>query len=414
VSFLIRRNLPLAWAGWYDSFSEYPVGTIRKPWVHLGDGTPADFTTEGWLHIPQNFSHSNGGGESYEWMPFTPNWGFETELWFPVEGLAAQRFSMYFTDSWSTIGASFQDVVGISLSRAELGTGVATIQAAEFESMWSVGGSTAQWNSPVGQFYGQWITVRIWVENDEWIRIWLNDIYVGSKLVTPSFRFGPRRRCVRFLNAALCSCWLAWVDHYDRTPSIPPVTVWSSVQYDDFNRANGSTGGVWSQFGTDVGIASNSLSFTGASDGSSGVLWNTGNSSGKVRIEATVGGNNGPNATADSSLILCSNAAGTQALSANIYNGGLYISNLSGSLTSPTMSDLNTLPSGVTVAAGDKVAFAVHNGTSWLEINGVPKLYVGAPHGTVPANNTYAGLRVERTSGVNSTSWNDVRIFSGV
>ena len=411
--FLLRRNLPLAWAGWYDNFTSYGVGALRRPWVHLGDGSPADFNALDELHIPSNFSHATGGGESYEFMPFTPNWGFETEIWFPVEGLLAQRFSMYFTDSWATIGGAFQDVVGISLSHAPGGTGE-TVQMAEFESIWSVGGNVRQWSSPIGNYFGQSVTIRIWVENDEWIRVWLNGIYVGGGLVSGTFRFAPGRRCVRFLNAALCGVWMRWVDHYDRTASVPPITVWSSVLYDDFNRANGAVGTPWTQYGVDAGIVSDSWSTTGTADGSRGILWDTGNGSGKVRIEATVGGNIGPNSTADSSLILCSNSTGTQALVANVYSGGLYISNLSGSLTAPTMADLNSRITGVSVASGDKIAFSVHNGICWIEVNGAPKLYVGAAHGTVPATNTYAGLRVERTSGVNSASWNDVRFFSGV
>jgi hypothetical protein len=362
--------------------------------------------------VTEQIINDDGRGPSYQWQPFTPNWGFECEVWYPVEGIDRQLFVVGFTDSWSTIAAPFQNVVGVALHH--IFGGEDKVEYWEMPSMWVSPIANQSWTSPVGAFFGQSLTIRVWCENDEWIRIWLNNQYVGSMRISDSYKLGPGRRCMRFMNRSYCHCYVRWVDHYDRTPSIPPVTVWSSVQYDDFNRADGPVGGVWTQFGTNAGIVNNSWSNTGTTDGGRGLLWDTGNGSGKIRIEATAGGNTNPNNTAASSLILCSNVDGSQALAANIFQGALYVSNLSGSLVSPTMADLNSLPSGVTVAPGDRVAFSVHNGTCWIEINGIPKLYVGQAHGTVPATNTYAGLRVERRSGTNSHSWNDVRVFSGV
>lgn len=408
--FLLRRNLPLAWAGWYDDFTAYGVGTIRQPWVHLADGTPASFTGSQ-LVIPANYSHTQGGGESYEFQPFTPNWGLEFELWFPVEGLLAQNFGVFFTDSWAKIGGSFQNMVGFRLMHT---TAQDNIQFGQFPGILGGPSGFRDWASPIGAYLGQWVTVRIWIENDEWVRLWLNNVYVGSTTITGDYKTGPTRRCIRFLNEALCTATFNWIDHYDRTPTLPPSTVWSPVFYDDFNRTNGAPGNGWTQFGSAGQIANNSYSPTGTTDHSSGILRDTGNGSGKVRIEATYGGNTGPNSEADSSLILCSNAAGTQALAANVFSNRLYISNLSGSLTSPTMTDQQAMTTGVSVASGDKVAFSIHNTTGWVEINGVPRLYAGSIHDAVPASNTYAGLRVERAPFNNSASWNDVRIFSGV
>jgi hypothetical protein len=414
MSFLIRRNLPLAWAGWYDSFDRAIENPVKQPWVHLGDGGTADINNLQELHIPQNFGTVNGGGESYAFQPFTPHWGLEFEIWFPVEGLAAQAFSTYFTNSWTKIGATFLNCVGVRLMHAPVAGGD-TIQVSEFNDVMSLNSAKASWSSPVG-YNGGYLNVMIWIENDEWMRVWLNGTYVGSCMISPSFKLGPGRRCVRFLNTALCDVWMRWIDHYDRMSSIPSVNVWTSVLYDDFNRANGTIGNGWTQIGTNSAIQSNSWAVTGTSDGYRGLIRDTSLTGGKVRVQATVGGNNAPSSATTSALVLCSNAAGTQGLCANIASNQVYISRFSSALSSnpPTFTVFDQLSSGVSVASGDVLAFSVYNGIAWLEKNGTPILYTGNAHGVVPATNSYAGLGVSRSSSNISNSWNDVRIYSGV
>lgn len=214
MSFLLRRNLPLAWAGWRDSFDRPAESPVRQPWVHLGDGTAADIDGQKLLHIPSNFSTINGGGPSYEFQPFTPNSGFECTLWFPVEGLAAQAFSIYLTDSWTRIGATFRNCLGIRLMHAPVNGGD-TIQVCEFSDVLAVSGVRAQWPSPVA-YYGSWVLVKIWIDADERVTVWLNDSLVGTASISPGFRLGPNRRSIRFLNTALCDAWLGRIDHYDR------------------------------------------------------------------------------------------------------------------------------------------------------------------------------------------------------
>ncbi|WP_109527282.1 MULTISPECIES: hypothetical protein [Nocardia] len=411
MSFLLRRSVPRAWAGWRDDFNTYPVGNIQRPWVHLADGTVAQFNSSGELRLPANFFSGNGGGESYEFQPFTPNWGMEYEIWWPVTGVASQGFTMYFTDSWARIGGAFANMVGVRMLHDVTRD---YLQLSEFTDGWSVAQPNGAWDSPV-VYNGNDLHVKIWVENDTWVRIWVNDIYVGSSMITPAFKLGPDRRCLRTLNTSLADVYMRWIDHYDRPPSVPNMSVWSSILFDDFNRADGAVGSPWTQLGTNAGIVSNSWSTTGTTDGSRGLLWNTTLTGGKVRVEATVGGNLAPHATAASSLIVCSNSAGTQGLCANIYSGSVYISRFSTAISgTPTMTDFQALTSGVSIASGDKLAFCVYNGFTFLEKNGTPIIYAGNAHGTVPASNTYAGLRVGRTSGNNSNSWNDVRIYSGI
>ena len=47
MSFLLRRNLPRAWAGFYDTFDDYGSGEpipLQWPWFHVGDGEVGWFT----------------------------------------------------------------------------------------------------------------------------------------------------------------------------------------------------------------------------------------------------------------------------------------------------------------------------------------------------------------------------------
>ncbi|MFI5777042.1 hypothetical protein [Nocardia sp. NPDC051570] len=413
MSFLIRRNVPRAWAGWRDNFNR-PAGPITPPWVHLGDGTPAIITADPFLKIPANPWSTNGGGESYQWQPFTPNFGLELDVWYPVEGLAGQTFAAYFTNSWSMIGADWRNVVGVRFLH-QPASGPDKIIVNEFENLWTVKNVRAQWNSPVGGFYGQWVTLRVWVENDEWVRAWLNDIYLGSVMISPDFKLGPDRRCVRFFTACLCDVYIRSLNHYDRPASVPPKNVWANQIFaDDFERTDGAVGNGWTQIGTNNGIVNGAWSLIAAADGGQGLIRDTGISTGRVRVEATVGQNPDAGGDAESGLVLCSNAAGTQGLSANIFQGHIHVAQYSSSLgdNPPTMTDRDG--NGIAVQAGDTIAFSVYNSLAWIEINGVPKLYIGDANGVVPKTNTYAGLRIRCNKGKPSNPWNDVRIFTGL
>ncbi|MCM6778017.1 hypothetical protein NDR87_31020 [Nocardia sp. CDC159] len=415
MSFLLRRNLPLAWAGWLDDFKRPPENPVKRPWVHLGDGTTADINALEELHIPSNYASNNAGGESYEFQPFTPNSGFEMEFWWPVEGLAAQGFGLYFTDTWARVGATFANAVGVRLWHRAEGLGGEEVYFVEYPSIFESGTFLGVFQSPV-PFFGNTLTLRVWFDDDRWMRAWLNGNFIGARTIEPTFRLGPGRRCIRTSNTALCDAWVRWVDHYDRPSSIPSAQVWSSVFYDDFNRANGDPGNGWTQIGTNASIQNNSWSTTGTTDGSRGLIRDTGIASGKIRIEATVGGNTGINNTADSGLVLCSNSAGTQGLCANIFGNRVFLSRFSTALSSnpPTFTDFDAMQSGIAIGNGDLLAFSVYNGNAWLEVNGERVLYATGIHSVVPATNSYAGLRVERASSNNSNAWNDVRIYSGV
>lgn len=412
MSFLIRRNLPLAWAGYRDSFERPIENPVQRPWFHIGDGPTADINALGELHIPSNYLTVDGGGESYAFQPFTPNWGYEFRVWFPVEGAAAQPFSVYFTDSWTKVAPNkFENCIGIRLLHEVAGD---NIQYAEFANTMGVAGNLQSWSSPVGRFKGQYVTVKIWCENDEWFRIWVNGNYVGSKTCSPSYKLGPGRRCMRFLNAALCDAWVTETDHYDRPPTMPPKTVWNSVVYDDFNRADGPVGNGWTVVGNRQRITSNSWGRNPSDGNDSGVaiLRDTGDTAARVRVEATAGGAMAVQPDRSSGLVIGSNSTGTSGLIATIQSDSVAISEFTTSLD----NNLPTLVQRQSIAANvfstDKIAFSSYNGITWIEQNGTPILY---SNGWVTGGGgAYAGLYAERKDSTNSHSWNDVRISLGL
>ncbi|MFC4373388.1 hypothetical protein ACFO5K_04690 [Nocardia halotolerans] len=357
--------------------------------------------------VTEQVVNDDGRGPSYGWQPFTKNWGFECEVWYPVEGIDNQHFFVVFTDSWVKISSDkFQNAAAVGFKH-EFG-GADNIAFAQFASMFSPFHNLQTWSSPVGAFNGKTLTLRVWCENDEWLRIWVNGHYVGSKMPTADYKFNDLRRCVRLVNRSYCHCYVRWVNHYDRPSTIPPLSVWSSVFYDDFNRADGAVGGGWTQLGTDAGIVSNRYTHTGTNVNSVGLIRNVGNLNGRARIQAVV---RNPS-TIDGSLMLFCNETGTQALVANIRNNSVYLGRMTSSVNgTPSFFDFQDI--GVTIADGDTLAFTVYDEISWLEINGTPAIYAGNVHDVVPRTNAYAGVRV-RYDGSNSLTFDDVRIYSGI
>ncbi|MFE7717472.1 hypothetical protein ACFU44_00295 [Nocardia rhizosphaerihabitans] len=403
MSFLLRRNNPLAWAGWYDSFQRPPENPIKWPWVHIGDGDKIFINELEELVIPSNFVTSNAGGASYEFEPFTPNWGLEFEFFWPVSGLAIQAIQICLTESWAKVGAQYEN---ISVVRLLHEAAQHSIRVSQFPNPWTSGSDKAVIN--VSSMSGSTQILRVWFENDEWIRIWLNGNYIGSATLDAGYKAGPTRRCIRISNTSMTGFYIRQLNTYDRPPAVPPKTVWTEIHSDDFERPDGAVGNGWTQFGTDAAIVSGTYAHTGTNNNNVGLLRSTGITSGRVRIEATVG----TASAIGSGLLLCCNAAADQSLIASFQSGHVWISRMTSSVNgAPTYVDFHDI--GVTVNTGDQVAFSVYNGFAWFEVNGVPKLYSGNVNVVVPVTNQFAGLRVQRSDS-NSTPFRDVRIFSGV
>lgn len=407
MSFLIRRNLPWAWAGWVDDFNRPPENPIKQPWGHFGDGSRAVLNSANEMHMPANYSSTIGGGESYEFQPFTPNFAMEWEMWWPVEGLAAQYFNLCIMENWAKVGPSFADSVLIRCRHAPV-VGADDVHIIEFDGLMSSGNDLAGASSPV-PYYGNSVTLKVLIDNDALCRVYINGLARCQAQLTPSHRPHPGKRGLNFFNNALCDAWIRWAKIYDRPTDFPLSSLWVNSFYDDFNRTPGAVGNGWTQVGANAAIANNSWSATGTSNSSTGLIRDTGITGGSQRIEAIAGGNNAPNASADSSLILRCNAAGTEGLAANFFSGHIYLSRWTGSLSSPTFADFVHTPA--TIAAGDKLQFSTVGDYAWIEVNDV-LVCQAQLFGAVSSSNSWAGLRVER-SGSNSHSWNDARILAG-
>lgn len=411
---LLKRHPYRASAGWIFPDHTTRQGALVQPWRHLGDGTTADINSSLELHIPSNFSSSNGGGESYEFMPLTENSGLDVDIWHPVTGVAAQYFSTLLTNTWTNPSAPYSNVIGVRFKHAPAAGGD-TVEISQYSSPYSFSSALASFTSPV-TFNGNVLQLKIWIDNDQFMRVWLNGSYLGAALVDSAFKLAPGKRGVRFFNNSTNDTWIRRIFHYDRPGSFPASAVFNDqVFLDDFNRSNGAVGNGWTVFGSAGQIVSNSYATTGTTDASRAILRDSGIANGRQRIEGVVGGAIGPNNTADSSLLLCGNASGTQGLAANVFGNAANIGRYSTVLTGnpPTFTTLASV-SGLTVSNGDTLAFNVYDGAAWIEINGTRILYAVNVNDVVPATNPYAGLRVERTLFNNSHSWNSCRILRAV
>ena len=411
MSFLLKRSPELVWAGFFDTFDRPVENPVQRPWVHLGDGTPADINNIAELHIPSNYSTTNGGGESYEFQPFTPNWGFDATFWFPPTGVASQGFSFYLTDSWARIDALFQNVVGVRLIYQTPAAGGDIVQVGQLATPVSAVTNRGQWSSPV-VFNGNTLQLRVWVDADQFIRIWLNGVYVGAAVTTPAYRTGPDRRCIRLLNSAACDVWLREFFCYDRVSDVVSGP-WSSVFYDNFDRANGAPGNGWTVVGATGQISANAYAKTGTTDGGAAILRNTGLTGGVMRVDATI-----KTATAhEHAIILHANAAGTQGLACRVTTGNAKLFRFSTVLSGnpPTWTQLGSFSAPSTNNAAGHVIRAETrpNGSAYVWRGDELLAWADSVFATgVAATNPYAGVFVSRASFVNSGQWDDGRLLA--
>ena len=415
MSFLLRRNLPRAWAGFYDTFDDYGSGEpipLQWPWFHVGDGEVGWFTDAEEMVICGNFLSTNAGGPGYPYMPFTSDWGYEYEMSWPVSGLATQSFTLYQSAAWAQVNsASFAKVVGVRLMQAPALGGI-SVRVDEFDNVWTPANNLAKWPVPESLFtawMGTVIRVRVYIDQDKYIRVWLNDMYLGTAIISPSYQPGPRRRASRFLNASLANAFIRQFRCYDRVSDFPSAGLaWFAQFTDNFNRANGPVANGWTEIGANAQhrIISNSYGWVTGTDGSRAILRNSGRVDGRMRVEGIVGGSGNPSSRPQS-LVVRSNAAGTSALVANVLNNTVSLGVVSTSMSdnSPTITLLGEAK--MTIAAGDRIALAVRDNWAWIEVNGNEVFRWFNIDALVPTSQAYYGLRLSRSSFTNSGSWND-------
>lgn len=403
--FLLRRNLPWAWAGWTDDFDRAPENPVRQPWKHWGDGANGYINSNEELILPENYNSVTGGGESYEFQPFTENFGTELDLSVPADGALAQYFNIFIVENWSKIGVNYAQILCIRIRHRIGAAGGDDIGILEFDSWMSE--SNRLVTAPLPPLISTPLLVRIHVDNDMLVRVYVNDVFTLQAQPRASHRSGPGRRGLNIFNGTLADARIRRVRLYDRPTDLGYKVRWNRTVFeDDFNRADGPVGNGWTQHGADAGIVSGFWAKTTGNDNSVGLVRDTGVTHGAQRIEAIIGV---PDDERDSSLVLRTNAAGTEGISANFYSGGIYLAKFTGSLENPTFADFTS--TGMTINAGDTVALSTNGEGAWVEVNGQIVL-MAHMNGLVPGTNSYAGLRVERSSFANSAAWNSVKILA--
>lgn len=417
MSFLLKRSDPWVYAGWYDSFNNYSAGPVVQPWRHMGDGS-SSFDGAGQLLVGANFTTVTGGGPGYEFEPFTPAWGIEFDMIWPVEGAAAQAIRTGILKSWKEIGDAFKQVVEILVGTAPLGSG--PVVNVVLSSEWMNPGRTVLLERSLPfdprDKAGAPINVRVWVDYDKILRIWVDGTYIGAAAIPDGYIFHDGRRAVRFLNASLAELRLQWIYAYDRQSDLPdlgPVPWGNAIFADNFNRSNGAVGNGWTSIGTAQGIVSNSWTKTGGSDGKTAIIRNSGVTTGAQRVVVKIGGSIGLNGTATSGAILRCNSAGTSGLVMDIRSGSVWIRQFNAALNSNDLLYAEWMRINTTFTNGEEIAFSCAGNTAWVERVSDNSLIGITSFGHLPeTTHTYFGLRNERTPFNNSHSWDDIKFYT--
>ncbi|WP_280350322.1 hypothetical protein [Nocardia abscessus] len=408
--FLLRRNLPLAYQGYYDGFNRTAETPVKQPWGMWGEMDADAFISTNELNLPPAPT-GKAGGVSFEFQPFTKCYGLEYEVIWPVSGPGDQFLQLFIMPNWSIVGPDLNNSLGVRLMHQSVGAGD-SVRIQQWNTPTSLGTDVATNGSPVPLDGSVPLHLRVWVEDDQFVAVWVNDTITCAGMLSPTFKTGPGRRGMNLMQFSVTTARYQFADVYDREPSCPDATHWSPTFTDDFNRSDGAVGNGWTVFDTAGQIVSGSYTTTGGSDGSRAILRDSGITSGYQRISAVVGGAKPPNNSADASLILRANSAGTQALACNVYGDRFYLSYLSGgTLASPTWTDFNQTSN--TLASGDVVTFSAWGDWCWVEVNGVRRAYALNISSVAPQTNSDMGLRVARKPFNDSHSWDSVSFYSG-
>lgn len=177
---------------------------------------------------------------------------------------------------------------------------------------------------------------------------------------------------------------------------------------DDFNRANSSTiGPLWNKFGTNSAIESNSYATTGTTDGSRGIVTIGTINNNDGYVECVLGGADTPKTVVSSSIVGRMNSGGSSGIALNIFSNHTYVARMSGSPTSPTMTDFadNT----VGWASGDTARLEFEGDNFTVKKNGTTIL-TGSGLVNQGTDYRHAGLIVRRASFNDSVSFNSFKV----
>ena len=419
MSFLLRRNRPWTFGDYRDldaAHSRPNENPIKKPWNQWNDSQTATLTSNVMVFSDATTSTFNFGGYAYEHQPSTSRWGVEFDIDLTVNTSQAAFFGAFVGSSWTrSIQSGDSNLLRIDFFKNSpllSGGDYSRVRIVTYASAGGLETVLSQTDLPGGINWfntGGFHNVKVWFDDDKTIRIYVDNVLTNWTMVpNAAYRPSLNARAFNFTNRTQFTAAMKNFATYDRRSDYPS---WTSFFYDDFNRANGAPANGWTALSATAQIVGNALSITGTTDGGSGVIRDTGVTTGKQRVEGVLASNPSNTANADSRLFLLSNVGGTQGICARVNGNKIAIVRYSSALTGnpPTFTQLAASVGLSNTVAGDKISLCSSNDHIWVERNN--EVVLGAPRVTVPNTNQYAGGGVSRSAFANSASWNDLRIL---
>lgn len=327
MSFLIRRNRPLAYAGWEDNFNRPDEDPIQQPW---GIGTKSRLNVEGGkirnnqLILAANYL-TYDTGLSYEHQPFTENWGYEVNfLTARQSGAGARVMGPWLGPSWSKLGQSFIGSISQTMGYREPLLGLTSycgiFIALSNDGVSNVGLGLYEFFAPGILWDGNAHTSRVWIDQDKTIRWWIDGRLVVANTIPERHRnlLQDGRRAINFNNQLFGEAIVDSFKLYDRPSDLKSRWKTTPLWQDDFNRANNTTiGNGWTKQGrTNSVIATNSWSVT-AGFGDDYVKWIVQAQRTPpvpYKIEVTLGGRDAPQDDKPQIIAARINEAGTNGI----------------------------------------------------------------------------------------------------
>lgn len=392
MSFLLRRNRPLAWAGWADLDTQHlrsDENPIKQPWARVNSSRTVKLENN--LLAIADYAETvfETGGVSFEHQPFTDYWGCEFDVFLNANTIQVQYFAAGMSYGWNN--PSFQNLNNQPLIAfwREAFNGGDFVRVVVYTSTSSY--STIISNDVGAIFNNAWHSVKIWIDWDRHLRVYVDGAMYLFYTLPVQYRPGPGRRALNFLNQTSSYAYLRNFKLYDRTPDI----TWAPAIFsDNFNRANSSDMGAnWNKVGVNSGIVSNRYSSTGTSDGSRGIWAVTPSPSGDMRLETQV---QETTTTCSSVFLLRGNSAFSSWIGIDFKTNRVQIMHGTGTLTSASWDVLASASIGPD--NGDVIAACVKGDYAWVEINGEVIRFAGEINALCPPTNRQFGAMVTRAS----------------
>jgi len=416
VSFLIKRG-GRAFSGWRDLDAEHlrpDEIPVQPPWRRTNLSRTVGLVAAGGVNELRIADYSETvfqvGGVSYERMALTNNWGAEFDLNIDGNILQLQYFGMVISPSWAKVGfSSLNDLPMITVWR-EVASASNSIKLIVYRgiSTYDTLASTIEYG---GLMNRSWYRLRIMVSLDHLVRVYYYSTLLMQYWLPNSLAPGPNRRALSFLNQTSAYSQMRNFRQGDYAPdyNILRPSQWAEVFADDFNRPDGAVDNGWTQLGTGAEIRSGSWTNIGTTNARRAIIRDTGNTNGVQRVEAVLGGFVDPT-TVSASLVLRTNSTGDSGLLASFANGQITITRFTSSLGTGSLSGTTyvSTPDRGTLANNLGVAFCANGEFAWVEVNGVVVLMAQVSTAVV---GQYAGAVVLRAGGIDSGSWNSVRLM---